>query len=206
MTGDRSAFFESVSRETMSLLNEYEALLKKWNPAINLVASSTISELWDRHFLDSAQLLSHAPSTATSWVDIGTGGGFPGLVVAIFAKETRHDLAITCIESDLRKATFLRTVIRELNLNAKVISERIESVDPQNADVLSARALASLSQLMEFSERHLSKEGVALFLKGENWQYEIDEAEKKWCFEHQAITSKTHQDAAILKIGNISRA
>jgi 16S rRNA (guanine527-N7)-methyltransferase len=172
-----------VSRETFERLEAYVALMKKWNSAINLVSPSTISEIWTRHILDSAQIYGLEPESPNIWCDLGSGGGLPALVVAIMAKDANPDLLVTCIESDLRKATFLRTVARELELNLSVLSERIEKAEPQNADVLSARALASLDALCGFAERHLKAGGVAIFPKGENYRQEIDEALENWSFQ-----------------------
>lgn len=194
-----------VSRETFERLEAYVALMTKWNSAINLVSPNTISEIWTRHILDSAQIYGLAPENPNIWCDLGSGGGLPALVVAIMAKDTNPDLSVTCIESDLRKATFLRTVARELALNLSVRSERIEKADPQNADVLSARALASLDALCGFAARHLKPDGVAIFPKGENYRQEIDEALENWSFQLDTYPSKTHPNAVILKIGEISR-
>lgn len=195
-----------VSRETFERLEIYAGLLRKWNPAINLVAPSTMDDLWDRHMVDSAQVFRLLPQNARKWCDVGSGGGFPGVVVALLAHEVFPDLKVTCIESDLRKATFLRTVLRETGVNASVISARIEEAPPQNADVFSARALASLDKLLDFSERHLSESGVCLFLKGAKYQEEINQALDYWSFELDKIPSVTHADAVILKIGAIKRA
>lgn len=207
MSDERAGFLTQVdvSRETLARLDGYAGLLTKWNPAINLVAPSTLGQLWTRHFLDSAQVLEIAPEGRT-WVDIGTGGGFPGLIVAILAAEKRPDLRVTCIESDLRKATFLRTVARETGVKADVISKRIEQVDPLGADILSARALASLAQLLSYAERHLSPNGRALFLKGANHAAEVQEALEKWTFQADTYPSKTSSEAVILSLGDIRRA
>ncbi len=195
-----------VSRETMGRLEIYADLLQKWNPAINLVAPSTIQELWTRHFLDSAQVFRLLPETAVNWCDVGTGGGFPGVVVALMAKEYAPHLKLTCIESDIRKATFLRTVLRETGVDANVIPARIEAAPRQNAQVFSARALTSLDKLLGFAERHISTEGVCLFQKGANYRREVEEALENWRFELDKIPSVTNPDAVILKIGAITRA
>lgn len=207
MSNERAGFLAQVdvSRETLARLDTYAALLTKWNPAINLVAPSTLDQLWTRHFLDSAQVLEIAPEGKT-WVDIGTGGGFPGLIVAILAAEKRPDLRVACIESDLRKATFLRTVAREAGVEVDVISKRIEQVAPMGADILSARALAPLAQLLGFAERHLSPNGRALFLKGANHASEVKEALEMWSFQADTYPSKTSSDAVILSLGDIQRA
>lgn len=194
-----------VSRETMGRLEAYVALLEKWNPRINLVAKSTISEAWTRHIVDSAQVFKLAPAGARHWVDLGSGGGFPGLVVAIMAIEGATDFQMTLVESDTRKATFLRQVIRETGAAAQVKTTRIEQLTPLNADVLSARALADLGVLCGFAERHLAADGVALFQKGATWEKELAEAQKTWRFDCQVINSETDPAAVILKLKGISR-
>lgn len=193
-----------VSRETCTRLEHFASLVKKWTPRINLIAKSTAEDLWTRHIRDSLQVFDAAP-VSNHWVDIGSGGGFPGLVVAIAAKEHAPDTQFTLIESDQRKCAFLRTAIRELGLNATVIARRIEDADPQSADVLSARALADLSVLLGFAERHLAETGTALFQKGANWQKEVDKAQQVWTFRYEAIKSQTSDAAVILKIEGVSR-
>ncbi|MCA0042142.1 16S rRNA (guanine(527)-N(7))-methyltransferase RsmG [Celeribacter litoreus] len=195
----------NVSRETLERLTAYLELLKKWNPAINLVAKSTIDHAWDRHFVDSAQVHRLMPENCEKWCDIGSGGGFPGLVCATLSMEFAPETQFTLIESDQRKAAFLRTVITELGLNAQVFSKRIEEVDPVGADILSARALAPLSKLLEFSERHLRHGGHALFLKGASFRDEISESLKSWHFSYEERPSITDPSAAILRIGDIKR-
>lgn len=202
----REAFFAAagVSRETSERLETYAALLTKWNASINLVSKSTIPELWTRHFLDSAQLLALAPE-GLAWADLGTGGGFPGLVVAILAAERRPALRVTCVESDLRKATFLRTVVRETALHVEIVTDRIELAAPLAADILSARALAPLPVLLGYAERHLTPGGTALFPKGTNHADEVAQALATWAFRLDTYPSATDPAAAILKLGDIRR-
>ncbi len=204
---DRTSFqsYFGVSRETIARLETYEALLKKWNSAINLVSPRTISDIWSRHFLDSAQIFSLLPENAKSWADIGSGGGFPGMVVAILAAEKRPDLFVTLVESDRRKAAFLMTAAREMSLKLQVVSDRIEAISPLNADVLSARALAPLADLLAFAERHLAATGVCLFPKGARWREELAEAQKTWSFIMESHKSRTDSEAVILKIEGIER-
>jgi len=194
-----------VSRETIARLETYAALLRKWNPAINLVARNSLSELWDRHFLDSAQLLSLAPETARHWADLGSGGGFPGLVIAILAAEQCPALHVTCVESDSRKSVFLRTVARETGLDATILTDRIEALAPLNADILSARALAPLPQLIAHAERHLAPGGVALFPKGATAAAELADALATFTFRRDEYPSRTDSAARILAIGDIGR-
>lgn len=195
-----------VSRETMTRLELLSHLLEKWNPRINLVSKSTISELWTRHILDSVQVYQSVPdNTSGSWLDIGSGGGFPGLVVAILNAERRVPFQVTMMESDVRKCSFLRTVLRETDVSGAVITSRIEQADPFGASVLSARALADLSLLFEFAERHLAPDGICLFPKGVRWKKEIESAEESWSFQTEVINSVTQEGAVILKVGELAR-
>lgn len=194
-----------VSRETMSRLDTYSALLKKWNPAINLVSKSTMPEHWTRHFLDSAQILDLSEKKVGLWADIGTGGGFPGLIVAILAAERAPELRVVCVESDTRKATFLRTVARETGIDVEVISERGETLAPLNANVVSARAFAPLVKLLDHTERHLAPDGQAIFLKGAGYEAEVSESLETWAFQLDTYPSKTDPAATILKLGDIHR-
>jgi 16S rRNA (guanine527-N7)-methyltransferase len=197
---------DGVSRETSERLNIYATLLKKWNSRINLVARSTIDSLWTRHFVDSAQVYGLAPSCVTHWVDLGSGGGFPGLIAAILGAERTNGFRTTLIECDARKSAFLRSVIRETAINATVITERIEATPRQNADILSARALADLSTLLSFAELHMNADGRALFPKGENWRRELPDAQSKWQFDYQVDNSKTEIGPVILSVTGVLRA
>lgn len=194
-----------VSRETLDRLRIYADLLVKWNKRINLVAPKTIPDLWRRHIIDSAQIHSLKPEGCKSWVDIGSGGGFPGVVIAILEAELAQPLQVKLIESDQRKCAFLRTVIRETSVKADVIAQRINEVPPQSADVLSARALAPLDKLLLFAEHHMTPNGVAIFPKGANAGSEVEIARKTWSFRYESIPSMTDDSAAILKISEIAR-
>lgn len=193
-----------VSRETIERLEAYVDLVKKWNPKINLVSKASLGDIWHRHILDSAQLFDLAPDSE-SWVDLGSGGGFPGIVLSILALERNPKGRFTLVESDQRKSAFLRTAIRELDLNAKVLAQRIEDVPPLKAQALSARALADLDILLGFGAKHLASDGTALFPKGESWEKEDRAARERWSYSCEVITSKTNPDAAVLKIKDILR-
>lgn len=193
-----------VSRETFERLQIFERLVQKWNPKINLVSRSSLENIWDRHILDSIQVF-RSVSSSLKWIDLGSGGGFPGIVVGILARDESPDTHVVLIESDQRKCAFLRTAVRETDINCTVLSERIEQAPPQNADVLSARALASLSDLLPFCERHLAKGGIALFPKGVTWKSEVAEAEQSWRFDVEPIASVTEPGAVILKIKGATR-
>ncbi|SFS84437.1 16S rRNA m(7)G-527 methyltransferase [Sulfitobacter marinus] len=194
---------DDVSRETFDQLTLFAQLVERWTAKINLISKPSVPHIWERHINDSVQLYRHAPE-ADSWVDLGSGGGFPAIVLAILAKQDRRDTKFTMVESDQRKCVFLRTAVRELGLNAEVINKRIESIPGLEADILSARALSDLSKLLEYADLHLSKNGVALFPKGENWKVEDIDAQNLWRYSCEVIQSLTNPDAAILRIKDIS--
>lgn len=196
---------KNVSRETTERLQEFEKLVREWTSKINLVAPSTLEHFWTRHIDDSAQLVDLAGYDAGKWVDIGSGGGLPGIVAAIMMKDVSPNTRFVLIESDKRKSVFLKTVTRNLSLSVDVISKRIEETEAQQADVLSARALASLDKLLGYAETHLKPDGCALFLKGKNWEKEHEEAMSKWRFSCDVIQSTTESEAAILQVKNIQR-
>ncbi|MEX0306518.1 MAG: 16S rRNA (guanine(527)-N(7))-methyltransferase RsmG [Ruegeria sp.] len=193
-----------VSRETFERLTTYVALLERWNPKINLVSRNSLKDIWVRHILDSTQVF-RCVEPVNHWVDLGSGGGFPGLVCAIMSIESTPTTRFTLVESDQRKSAFLRNIARECGANCTVISRRIESVDPLGADVLSARALADLTTLMSFCDRHLSASGTALLPKGASWEKELADARKEWKFEAEPITSLTEPQSVILKIKGVTR-
>ena len=192
-----------VSRETFLRLKEYEKLLFKWNAKINLVSRSTLDNFWNRHVLDSAQFLSSVGEKAGKWVDLGSGGGLPGLVVAILSDEIEPVNKLFLVEADARKAVFLKTVCRELGLKVEVYNNRIEELPPMSANIVSARALAPLKTLCLYAKNHLEKDGVAVFAKGENWKAELVEAQKKWIFSYEAVKSTLHEGSVVLVLRGI---
>lgn len=205
MSTDRAAFLRrtDVSRETLARLDVYAELLRRWTAKINLVSETTLGDLWQRHFRDSARLLDMAPE-GRSWLDLGSGGGFPGAVVAILASGgSRPALAVTLIEADQRKAAFLRTVARETGVPFRVLDERIEDAPPQSADILSARALAPLSTLLGHAHRHMARHGTALFPKGEKAAAEVAEALERWRFRCETCHGETDAESVVLRIGDI---
>lgn len=193
----------NVSRETSEALLTLEQLVRKWTSAVNLISKASVTEIWERHILDSAQiwpLLKHTPAL---WVDLGSGGGFPALVLAVIARDHSPKTKFTLVESDARKAAFLMQAIRTLNLNGQVIVKRIESVDALGADVVSARALGSLDLLLGFAHRHIKPSGRAFFPKGSTFQQELSAAHKRWKFNCHTHISRTDPQAAILEVDGI---
>ena len=193
----------NVSRETDARLDAYAALVRKWSRSINLVSKNDLEHVRERHVEDSLQLASFLPKNRANWLDIGSGGGFPGIVMAIVAQEQAPQTRFELVESDARKAAFLRTVIRELELNAKVSCERIEAMTPRAADITSARALAPLDMLLTYADRHLAPGGTCLFLKGKTVETEIHAAREKWSFDLSSYVSRTDASARLLSITGI---
>ncbi len=194
-----------VSRETITRLKTFSGLLESWNPRINLVSRASLADVWSRHIADSAQLLELAPTGADTWADLGAGGGFPGLVIAILAQDKRPSLRLALVESDKRKCAFLRSVLQKTDVTTTIVSERIEETPPLGAAVVSARALAPLSRLIDYATRHLAPGGTALFPKGAAWRTEVAEALETRRFRCEEIPSRTAADAVILRIGEIDR-
>ncbi|MEJ6403306.1 16S rRNA (guanine(527)-N(7))-methyltransferase RsmG [Yoonia sp. 2307UL14-13] len=193
-----------VSRETLDRLIHFSNAVEKWTKKINLIAPGTIHTLWERHVIDSAQIFAIIPNKPRQWLDIGSGGGFPGLVIAILAKQHMPSMKITLIESDQRKTVFLRSVARDLDLPCSVIAQRIEKVPAINADIVSARALTSLLTIMPLLHRHLEPDGTALLHKGKRYRDEIAVASKSWSFDLEDHPSLTDPDARLLAIHGIS--
>ncbi|HMO06826.1 MAG TPA: 16S rRNA (guanine(527)-N(7))-methyltransferase RsmG [Paracoccaceae bacterium] len=194
----------AVPPSCLDPLMRLAALVERWNPTVNLVAKSTVADIWQRHILDSAQILPAAPRDAAHWVDLGTGGGFPGLVVAIIAAKTRPKMRVTLVESDGRKAAFLSEAVREAGIRVDIRAERAEKVAPLAADVVSARALAPLEALLPLVERHVAPDGVALLLKGAGHASECDQAKVAgWRFSVTAAPSRTDPAAALLILKDI---
>ncbi len=191
-----------VSRETMEKLQHYSELVLKWTPKINLIAKGTAPEIWERHIKDSAQVCELAPDGWHRWIDLGSGAGFPGVVVAIIDQENRP---VTLVESDQRKALFLKTVKRELGLNLDILTERVENVGVAGFDVVSARAFTSLDALLPHAARFLAQNGIALFPKGRRYADELNQAMLNWDFELEALPSITSSDSRILRISRIKK-
>ena len=199
-----SEIYGNVSRETLDRFEQLADLVRKWSRRINLISKRDLEVVEQRHIADSLQLWPLRGS-GPIWLDIGSGGGFPALPLAILALEKDPELSFICIESDQRKCAFLRTAARELSLNLKVKSERIEAADPVGANTLSARALADLSTLFSFADRHLFENGHAIFPKGETWKKEVEDARQDWNFMFDAHTSETSQSARLLLCKEIKR-
>ena len=184
-----------ASHEAVDKLKCYERLLREWNEKFNLIAPSTVPQIWERHFRDSAQLFPLLPPSAQRLVDMGSGAGFPALVLAIMGAPDVH-----VIESTGKKARFLETVAKELDLPVTVHNERIEAVRGLKADVVTARALTALPDLLSLAKPFMGAHSVALFLKGEKAEGELTQAHKYWTFNCTKTPSVTSPSGVILQI------
>jgi 16S rRNA (guanine527-N7)-methyltransferase len=196
-----------VSRETQERLELFAALFKKWAKSINLVAPSTLEDLWSRHIADSAQIFQLYPTPVT-WADLGSGGGFPGIVTAIFLAELGSG-HVNLIESNHKKAAFLRACLRECHARGTVHAMRIEEATkaiPQ-VDAISCRALAELDQLYSYAEPWWSRSAATrMFLhKGRDYQREVDKARGSWEFDLVEHPSIVERDSVILEVTRLRR-
>lgn len=195
----------NVSRETQEALQDYANELRRWTKAINLVSPKTVDEIETRHIADSSQIFSIAPDDVESWCDMGSGGGLPGIVLAIHCLKESPSTRFHLIESDKRKCAFLRMMVSRFSLNVQVWQARVEDVPPQYSNVVSARALAPLTDLMKMSMRHLENGGVSIFPKGADFAKEVEIARNDWDFELEEYTSQTDDNSRILLVRNLKR-
>ena len=199
-----------VSRETADRVERYAQLLLQWQPTINLVAPSTLSDVWHRHFADSAQLLPLAPPGPLHWLDLGSGGGFPGLVVGCMLAE-RGGCRLTLVESDVRKSAFLREVVRQIGLAAflavDIVTDRIENTANTTrvgaVDVISARALAPLDRLFSLILPYFGADTMALLPKGGDAESEKRVAEASWVFDSTLVFSQTSDAGRVVCVRNL---
>jgi 16S rRNA (guanine527-N7)-methyltransferase len=195
-----------VSRETADRLDRFVALLLQWQRKTNLIAPSTVGEIWTRHIADSLQLLEHAPN-ARRWVDLGSGAGFPGLVLACALAED-PDALVYLVESNTKKAAFLREAARLVGAPAVIEPVRIEDfvqTFQKSVDIVTARALAPLNRLAGLAFPLIERGAKGLFLKGQDVEGELTEASKYWNIEASLLPSKTSRDGRIVAVHALTR-
>ena len=197
MTPDQVGELLNVSRETINKFQAYLSLLEKWQRRINLVSNSTLADAWQRHILDSGQLAAYYPPLTRRILDVGSGAGFPGLVLAIMG-----GVMVDLVESDHRKSVFLSTVIRELGLPAKVHNQRIETMPNLWPDVITARALAPVPKLLNLIETQMSAECVCLFLKGVSIEDELTNLQSYSTMVATIHPSLSGSTGVVLKLKN----
>jgi len=189
-----------VSRETLTRLEAYAGLLREWSARINLVGANTLGDLWRRHFLDSAQLLAHVPPGAQSLVDLGSGAGFPGLVLAILGVP-----GVELVEADSRKCAFLREAARIAAAPVDILNMRIEAVPPHAVDVVTARGCAPLDRLLPLAQRFIGPDTVCLFPKGEKAGQELTVARHAWTVDVTCHDSRSDPRGVILCLERVGR-
>jgi len=192
----------NVPRGTLSDFAQWHELLRKWNARINLVAPKEIEQFWHRHAYDSWQLNTYLPEKWDRLVDLGSGGGFPGLSLGIYSKLRGYG-NVHLVESIGKKTSFLKSVTRELKLPVTVHTARIEDLAPMDADVLTARAFAPLPKLFGYAAPHLKPTSVLLLPKGETADKEIETARKDWHFDVERFKSETDSSASLLRVVNL---
>ena len=198
---DFAAHF-AVSPAIISKLERYAELLRQWQRAVNLVAASSLDNVWHRHFADSAQLLALAPG-AKSWLDLGSGAGFPGMVIAILLSD-QPDVRIELIEARARKCAFLAEVARATGAVVEIHQVRVETATIANRvspiDIITARALAPLDRLLALAGPWFGPQTRGLFLKGEQVHKEIEAAQRRWTFHVKLAKSQTDKNGRIVEI------
>lgn len=192
----------TVGPETVARLEALVALVRKWNRAINLVAPSTLADAWERHVLDSARLVDLVAAPAR-WADLGSGAGFPGLVVAIILAERSPETRVTLVEADGRKAAFLHRAAQAAGVTVDIRNARIEALAPLGAEVLSARALAPLDRLLPLAHRHLAPGGTCLFPKGARVAEELASVAGTWSFDLVRHPSADPGGGEVLELRNL---
>ena len=195
----------NVSRETYLKLKSYQSMLEDWQQRLNLVSRNTIDNAWNRHFLDSVQLFKYIPKSAKTLFDFGSGAGFPGLVLAIMAQEKQPDLKVTLVESINKKTVYLNAVREKISVDVNVINDRIENIIPHQVDVITSRALTSLTDLLKYSYNFTGKNTICIFPKGKKYAEELAEAHKQWKFKCDIYPSEESEEGKILIISNLKK-
>ena len=195
----------NVSRETLSELKTYQELLTEWQQKFNLVSSASLSDAWNRHFLDSAQLVQFIPPSARTLIDFGSGAGFPALVLAVLTKNRTPYLKITLVESIRKKTLFLNEVCAKLNLQARIENKRIENLSRQKFDVITSRAMCSLEKLLEYAAPFCHRDTVCIFPKGCSFQEELSREQLVFGFDCLVQHNQLSDDGKILIITNINK-
>ncbi|HEY1614328.1 MAG TPA: 16S rRNA (guanine(527)-N(7))-methyltransferase RsmG [Rhizomicrobium sp.] len=191
----------NVSRETLARLKLYVSLLEEWNRLHNLVSAASLAEVWQRHVWDSAQLAPFVPATAASLVDLGSGAGFPGLVLALLCD--RPGFRVVLYESIAKKCTFLSEAARRLGLAVEIRNARAEDSPREIFDVITARACAPLPRLLSYATPFLAPASLCLFLKGQSVGSELTEAHKSWRMRVTEYPSRSHPSGTILVLEEV---
>jgi 16S rRNA (guanine527-N7)-methyltransferase len=201
---EQFAMRSRVSRETLERLELYAAMLAEWNARQNLVSDASLAQLWQRHFWDSAQLIRFIPEAASSLVDLGSGAGFPGIVLAEL-KRGDPSFKVVLYESTAKKCRFLAAVAARLALNVDIRQSRLEEARSEPFDVITARACAPLDKLLSYAQRFWGSRTVAVFLKGQNVAAELTQSHKSWKMKLERHPSQSDASGVILEIHELRR-
>ena len=191
---------DNVSRETLQKIADFVDLLLLWNKKLNLISKNTVADIYDRHILDSLQLMQYIGSREQKILDLGTGAGLPGMVLHIAGYRN-----MTLVESIKKKCLFLSEVKERLALTTEIINARIEDLKPMKCDIITARAVAPLDKLLGLIYAHCNKNSKILFLKGRNYRAEIENAQNLWSFNYKSYKSITSDESVILEITNVAK-
>ena len=203
---DTFSRFTQVSRETIISLKRYEDILTKANKSFNLIGFSTINDIWIRHFLDSAQVIDFIDKNCKNLIDLGSGAGFPGLILAITAKDRKIPIKIQLIEKSPKKAKFLKEIIKQLNLNVKVLNQNfLEQQNKFMSDVFVARAFKPLKTILELMHNKAENWKKILIFLGKTGQDELLQASKSWDIKYKQRVSVTSSDSTIIEINNLKK-
>ena len=194
-----------VSRETIAALELYQALLIKWAQHINLVGPTTLNHFWERHILDCAQILQNIEPDTGTIVDMGSGAGLPGLIIARILQDQSRPIDMTLIEMSAKRCGFLREASRTLNVNVTIEQKKIELVAPVPVHLVTARAFAPLAKLLEHAHPWAELGARLVFLKGQDIQREIDEASTNWAFQSKVNPSSTKSNGCMIEISDLKR-
>ena len=195
-----------LSLETFAKLKKFAGVLVDWNAKMNLVSKNSMNDLWARHILDSLQLLSYLPNCVNTIVDIGSGAGFPAVVLAVAMAEKMPQTKLVLVESITKKTVYLNDVVQKLGLkNVQIINSRVENTVFKDVDVITARAVAALDVLLSYQDKIGSDKTFGLYLKGKSYGQEIENALKNWNFACDVASNKYNDDGVVLKISDVRR-
>lgn len=196
----------NVSRETIEKLEKFAELLKEWNLKMNLVSRNSLEMLWERHILDSAQLIDYIPPTTKCLLDIGSGAGFPGIVLAILMQEKNSNAKIILVESITKKTVYLKDVCEKLGLNnVRVENARVENLNISQPDIITARAVAALDILCKYMNKVAGNKCESLFLKGRSYEEEVLAAKQNWQFNLKVLKNRYCENGVILNLSRLRK-
>ena len=197
----------AVSRETIEKLKNFVEILKEWNSRMNLVSKNSLEDVWQRYILDSLQLIEYLPHNLQHLVDIGSGAGFPGIVLAIVMMEKFPAAKITLVESITKKTVYLNDVCQKLGLeNTDVINNRVENIVFKDVDVVTARAVAALDVLCGYAYKIIGIKGSALWLKGKTYEQEHEVARKNWHYAMKIYPNRYSDDGVVMELRDLRKS